>query len=119
MPTVSEHIAKAEAFERVLVIFDEGNPDHCDWIAVVAFYAALHWVDAYLAVLGNHPQNHRERNLIVTLLPIAFEYSLLYSTSRRARYEAGHVSRGRAIQSRDQLLPIIRQWVQGQLGSVP
>jgi len=119
MPTVSEHIAKAEAFERVLVIFDEGNPDHCDWIVVVAFYAALHWVDAYLAVLGNHPQNHRERNLIVTLLPIAFEYSLLYSTSRRARYEAGHVSRGRAIQSRDQLLPIIRQWVQGQLGGVP
>lgn len=119
MPTVSEHIAKAEAFERVPAIFDEGNPDHWDWIAVVAFYAALHWVDAYLATQGRHPQNHRERNLIVTLLPIAFEYSLLYSTSRRARYEAGHVSRGRAIQSRDQLLPIIRQWVQGQLGGVP
>jgi hypothetical protein len=30
MPTVSEHIAKAEAFGRVLAIFDEGNPDHWD-----------------------------------------------------------------------------------------
>ncbi|MCC6038288.1 MAG: hypothetical protein LM632_08815 [Armatimonadetes bacterium] len=119
MPTVSEHIAKAEAFERVLAIFDEGNPDHWDWIAVVAFYAALHWVDAYLATQGRHPQNHRERHNALAFLPIRSDYGELYVVSRQARYEGGHIDYHEAIRMRDQLLPIIRQWVQGQLGGVP
>lgn len=120
MPTIREHIDKAESFERVLTTFDGSNPDHWDWIAIVAFYAALHWVDAFLATYGNHPQNHRERNRLVNLLlPTNLAYGILYSTSRRARYEAGHISQQRALQCRDQLLPQIRQWVQQQISGVP
>lgn len=119
MPTVSEHVAKAEAFERVLAIFDEGNPDHWDWIAVVAFYAALHWADAYLATQGRHPQNHRERHNALAFLPIRSDFGELYVVSRQARYESGHIGYDEALRMRDRLLPLIRQWVRQQLGMMP
>ncbi|MFN3420813.1 MAG: hypothetical protein ACK40X_03700 [Armatimonadota bacterium] len=120
MPAIREHVAKAQSIERVLTVLDDQNPDHWDWIAIVAFYAALHWVDAFLAAQGSHPQNHRERNRLVNLLvPANLAYGILYSASRRARYEAEHISRQKALQCRDQLLPQIRQWVQRQIGYVP
>ncbi len=119
MPTTHEHIAKAQAFERVLTVFDDQNPDHWDWIVTVAFYAALHWVDSYLASHGHHPQNHRVRNHLIAMLPIRGDYSELYVLSRQARYGAGHLERDEALRARDHLLPQIRQWIHGQIGWTP
>jgi hypothetical protein len=60
------------------------------WAVAVLFYAALHWVDAYLAALGHHPGDHLVRNGFVardsTLRPIARHYLQLYNRSIDARY---------------------------------
>ncbi|MCS7265227.1 MAG: hypothetical protein NZ805_10390 [Armatimonadetes bacterium] len=112
MPTTHEHVEKAESFERVLLNFDDQNPDHWDWIAIIAFYAALYWIDAFLATQGRHLTNHRTRNQLVAFLPVHGDYSELYVLSRQARYEAGHLEQDEAIRARDFLLSQIRQWVQ-------
>ncbi len=65
MPSQKENEAKAQAFERFLTGLDETNPDH-----FVAFYAALHRLNAYLAHRGVHPRNHAERNAIANRLPV-------------------------------------------------
>ncbi len=119
MPAFHEHIAKAQSIERALMNLDDQNADLWDWIAVVAFYAALHWVDAFLATLGRHPLNHRSRGQLVAILPIYGDYVELYVLSRQARYDAGHLERDEAMRARDFLLPQIRQWVQRQISGVP
>mgnify|MGYP005845172629 CR=1 FL=1 len=98
--------------ERVLPLLDEHKSDHWDWLAIIAFYAALHWLDSYLAHQGLHPSNHRERNRAAQVLPIWDEYYELYAVSRIARYEAGHVPQQIAVRMRDQNLPAVRIWVQ-------
>ncbi len=112
MPTPQEHEGKSRAIERLFSVFNDNEPDHWDWLAIVAFYAALHWVDAALAHQGLHPSNHRERNRMAQGLPIWNEYYELYAVSRIARYEAGHVSQQIAIRMRDQNLPAVRIWAQ-------
>ncbi|MCS7187292.1 MAG: hypothetical protein RMK89_10110 [Armatimonadota bacterium] len=119
MPTTHEHVDKAEPFERVLLDLDDQNPDHWDWITVIAFYAALHWVDAFLATQNRHSMNHRARNQSVAFLPFYGDYGELYVLSRQARYEAGHLEQDEAIRARDFLLSQIRQWVQQQISSTP
>jgi len=49
MPAQNAHEEKARSIERVLPVLNELQANHWDWIAVLAFYAALHWLDAYLA----------------------------------------------------------------------
>lgn len=119
MPAVHEHIAKAQAFERVLAIFDDSNPDHWDWIAIVAFYVSLHWLDAFLATLGWHPREHRTRNQLAAMLVIGSVYADLYVASRQARYRAGHIPQDEALRMRDHNLPTVRQRVQGAIGFAP
>jgi len=110
MPEQSEHEDKARSIERALQNLHESNPDHCDWLTTLAFYAALHWVDAYFADHRLHPSNHRERNRAAQGLPIWDDYYELYALSRIARYEAGHVPQIVAARMRDQNLPAVRKW---------
>lgn len=112
MPARNAHEDKAQSIERVLPVLDEYKADHGDWLAVLAFYAALHWLDAYFADHGSHPTNHRERNRATQGLPIWDEYYELYAVSRIARYEAGQVPRLVAVRMRDQNLPAVRNWAQ-------
>ena len=55
------------------------------------FYAALHYIDAFLMMRGTDPPRHMDRNDIVetdpTLSKIWPEYSQLYTDSKLARYE--------------------------------
>ena len=46
-------------------LLDDRDADHWDWMATLAFYAALHWLDASFADSGLHPNNHRQRNRAV------------------------------------------------------
>lgn len=110
MPAASEHREKAASCERVFQRLNERRPAEADWVVIIAFYAALHWVDAVLAQQAHHPTNHRERNRAAQRLPLWNDYHELYVTSRIARYEAGHVPRGVARQMRDVNLTNVRKW---------
>lgn len=112
VPSQRDHEEKALSVERVLLVLDQLEADHWDWMAVLAFYAALHWLDAYLAHRGLHPTNHRERNRAAQGLPIWDEYYELYAMSRIARYEGGRVPQLVAIRMRDQNMPVVRAWTQ-------
>lgn len=97
------HIAQSKHNEYLLN--ENCFPDPCtqtlleykDWTATIAFYAALHYVDAYLHVKGFRAtfQNHRERNdylkNVVSVKDRAIgnvlrRYIALYKFSRLARY---------------------------------
>lgn len=59
-----------------------------EWVVVVAFYSALHFVDAYFAKLNLHFQHHVERNKEVSnSLPDIFPaYYRLYDVGLNSRY---------------------------------
>ena len=58
----------------------------------IIFYAALHYVDAILAVSGVHPDNHTQRDDAIgtnaTLLTVRPEYRVLETLSQNARYRS-------------------------------
>jgi hypothetical protein len=60
-----------------------------DWVSVVGFYSALHYVDAYLiARHGIHRIHHEERNTDVSTLmeDIKTAYLNLYDLGKNSRY---------------------------------
>lgn len=70
------------------------NTPYADWAATVAFYIAIHPVEAWLAQRGIHSHSHRERAIhLRALLPHLWHpYRRLEVASRRARYEGIHPS---------------------------
>jgi hypothetical protein len=83
--------AHNEAFLAMVQRNDAGpNFTFPDWLITVAFYVAVHHVDAKLANLypSLHPSNHGERNTFVSdkLPQIANDYLFLRSKSEYARY---------------------------------
>ena len=95
MPSVSEHLEQAERNESLykdLCRLYTSAPNYTEWEVVALFYAALHYVDAWLASSEDvHPRNHAQRTGIVrsnsALNPIWNEYTGLYRMSVLARYE--------------------------------
>lgn len=75
-------------------LFNVRSTPYPDWVVTIAFYSALHMVDAELASLG-HPDidgHDQRRKLIKEHLSsgrknIRSLFETLYSDCRRARYE--------------------------------
>ena len=114
-----EHIAQAEKNERLYdsLIGTEFN----DWAITGLFYAALHYIDAYIASrTGASPSNHSSRNYIVDstrrLTDIRQAYSNLYRLSRNVRYELSPISADDAMQVKSQLFDPIRTRIRALLG---
>ena len=68
------------------------TPPAYDWVLIIAFYAAVRYVNAYhYERLGQTPSDHQARNGFVTLVreldPIENAYIRLYSRTRIVRYE--------------------------------
>jgi len=86
-----EHIAKADYNNMVLQkYFYKYHKDCPGWICIMAFYSALHYVDAYLVRKHNkHHSHHIERNNDVSDLirEIEEEYLRLYDYGKSARYD--------------------------------
>ena len=89
MPAAPAHSAAAQSNESLAnhLLTTEG----ANWALVPAFYAALHWIDAYFAVrLNHHPADHlrRERLVAVTreLDSVAARYLALRRSADRVRY---------------------------------
>ena len=88
MPGRDAHLDRAahnEAFLETL------SPGYQDWAVVATFYAALHYVDAALAVGDQHPRGHAQRQWEVTrhgvLGGIANDFRTLYFRCNDARYQ--------------------------------
>lgn len=93
MPNRSSHLSKARHNEKLLIskMASSEYSNYKDWVATVAFYTALHYVDANLARYDIHPTSHRGRmgrNAAVShhLRKVASKYLTLYARSRYARY---------------------------------
>lgn len=118
MPSKEEHLAKAtrnESFADSLA----RNTKYFDWAVTVLYYAAVHYVDAVLAVSSAHPEKHTERHALIatngTLKRVYKEYRQLESVSRNARYRALPVGASdwtKAIQAFD----VLRGYIRTHLG---
>jgi hypothetical protein len=86
---VTQHIDKADRnkdfLNKYLLAF---LGQYQDWVSVVGFYSALHYVEALLAEHGIHRIHHQERNTDVSTLmeEIENEYLNLYDLGRNSRY---------------------------------
>jgi hypothetical protein len=95
MTNYSAHKRKAAHNESFLALVqrNDAGPNFIfpDWLITVAFYVALHHVDAKLANLVPplHPSNHGDRNRAVSSelsKQVANDYLFLRSKSEFARY---------------------------------
>ncbi len=120
------HLRQANSNLTFLASINKMEPDRYDWQVTVAFYAALHVVNAWLCDHGIHYRSHHEvkaainpYNGRITKVPHAVyqDYQTLFRLSRRARYlideqisdetQVAHTSDkhfGKAIRRLDQLL---------------
>ena len=91
MPSKDEHLEKAKRNETFAEFLATKTKYH-DWAATVLYYAALHYVDAILAVSQVDPPDHEQRHALIrrndTLRRIYAEYRMLETLSRNARYFA-------------------------------
>jgi hypothetical protein len=93
--------------------------EYPDWVSIVTFYSALHYVEALLAAHGLHREHHEERNRDVSsLMPeIESEYLNLYDLGKTSRYYSMS-DMPTAVQVKDAVsidLPKIEEFVRSQL----
>jgi hypothetical protein len=91
MPSFQEHLKKADgnaAFARSLSLTKQAN---IDWALIALFYAALHYVEAYLAKQTIHLRSHETRDKTVArdaqLKKTYKQYAHLKYFGFNARYE--------------------------------
>lgn len=89
---VGKHLAKATRNKHFLVNHLTGIIEKCpDWASVVAFYSALHFVDAYLKKQHNIDFAHhaeRLRFMSVNVVEIYAAYSRLFDLGFDSRYKS-------------------------------
>lgn len=95
MASSEEHLAQAEHNESTASAL--AGSGFYDWAATCLFYAALHWVQAYLVRRGQVPGSHRQREALMRTRPelrsIVDAYRVLKTDSESARYDCRRFSR--------------------------
>ena len=88
----TNHLAKAKRNKQFLIAHLTGIIEKCpDWASIVAFYSALHFVDAYLKKQYNLDfQHHAERLtfMSVNVIEIYAPYSRLFDYGFDSRYKS-------------------------------
>jgi hypothetical protein len=86
MGTQIQHQQKAE---HHLAFLGTISDDYPDWLATVAFYAAVELVEVLAAIRGHHSTSHEGRKDYVrkNLVRIHQAFHKLYNASLDARYE--------------------------------
>jgi hypothetical protein len=123
----SPHIQTAERNRVVALAHLDGQahavqPPAYEWAAVIAFYAAVHYVNGYLWEIRRYePPDHQSRNRLVRsdpgLRPCFDEYERLFSAGFRARYTPGfRLLDQRARELVDVELEAVRRVVRGAPG---
>lgn len=90
--TSSQHVRRAQHNEQFAQHFDLETTPYRDWVVTAYFYAAVHWIDAYLAQVNQRAGDHAARfnrinNDVPELTPISRTYRKLFSYSLNVRYE--------------------------------
>ncbi|MBM4041274.1 MAG: hypothetical protein FJ290_22455 [Planctomycetes bacterium] len=108
MTTREQHLAQAKAnkafYEELL-----DRPEYHDWALTVLFYAALHYVDAFL--YPSDPPDHSTRNKLIsrspTLRSLYRKYRRLQDRSQDARYECYDPTREELVKARQECYDVI------------
>jgi hypothetical protein len=118
MPGRDEHLRQAERFEAFL---KQITPlPHKEWIVIVSFHIALHYVDAFLATKG-HAQidGHSDRWTKIARYPetraIEDDYRRLYKEAKEARYDGGEFT-PKDLESVEKLYRNVRSFLRKELG---
>ncbi len=93
MPTEQDHLQCANRTQKTILHLLADKAVHSPWIAVTAFYKALHIVEAVFATSGTHSPNHFERACKLKerkFQKIAEHYFPLERAGVNARYLAEH-----------------------------
>jgi hypothetical protein len=97
MPSLRDaHLAKADRYKQLTrshILPKPADQVPLEWAIVTGFYAALHYVQAYLATQGIVPASHTAREAAIrrdkqVLWPIYSVYLELQGRSEDVRYEA-------------------------------
>lgn len=88
MPTVSEHITKAEHNKQVAEHIVSTFSSALDWSVIAYFYSALHYVDAFLKHNRAEPTSHANRGELLRRFgrQIREDYRLIQDEGYQARY---------------------------------
>jgi len=88
MPSESDHIALANNNHRAMMCLHDAEDDHSEWVATVAFYKAVHLVQAMLSKAGRSCHDHKTRHdILKSRYPEIWKhYRPLWSASTIARY---------------------------------
>jgi hypothetical protein len=91
VPQRHEHLARAEENEKLAEVLNKNVGVCLDWGITIIFYAALHYIQAYLAGKNFRPLTHKQRDDEIenngSLAPIFSDYRRLKDLSRDARYD--------------------------------
>lgn len=86
--TIDDYVGQWKQNRRCCAALDGGFRE---WQITLAFYTALHAVNAAAAKLGERPSDHHARNDLIrfneAFAPVRTKYLLLYRLSRFARYD--------------------------------
>ena len=116
MPTLNQHLSRAERNERFAEAITSLPTRFSDWEIIALFYSALHYADALLATRGIHPGSHDSRIASVKLFTGAWEdHQHLYRLSLAVRYnmvsptpaEADALSDGEFRRFKDEILALL------------
>lgn len=111
MPDVTDHILQARHNEEFYQATDKNV--YSDWAMTAVYYAALHYIDAFLARVniidpGGHDVRDQEVRGRAELRAISRLYFRLKSRSRNARYYCTRFHLGELQRSHDEDLADIR-----------
>jgi hypothetical protein len=92
MPSSEAHLRACKVNQSTIDYLLGGGPVHAPWVVTIAFYKALHIVEAVLARQKPpmHKNEHKSRNHFLKtdnrFKKIWVHYSVLYQASQVARY---------------------------------
>lgn len=91
MPARDNHLHQAQHNEAFVASFNLDSTAYLDWAVTGIFYAALHYVESFLADRNIHPETHLSRDRVFqqqqNLKPIYNQYRVLKTRSENARYD--------------------------------
>lgn len=108
MPTKDEHLDQAEHNRKFWEEYDFDSTPFLDWVVTGIFYEGIHWVEAFLATVEYHPDNHGQRSHAMQrhkakVGAVATDLEILKQESENARYRC---YRHTADDVRQDLVPI-------------
>jgi hypothetical protein len=91
VPSKGEHVQKADGDANFALALPLTSQPNIDWALIALFYAAMHYIEAYMATKGQHLRSHETRDKMVArdsnLRKIFKEYADLKYYGYVARYE--------------------------------